>query len=662
MKLAKHDNKLLTNTNNESQDFGIGNASVVIEILRNRLYKHKIRTSVQEYISNGRDATREVKSKRPIEITCPTMLEPVFKVRDFGPGISPDRMLNVFIQYGASTKRDSNNQIGGFGIGAKSAWSYTDSFNIVTHIDGIKREYLAHTGVNNNGRLETLSESTTNEPNGTEIIIAVNPKDIQEFKSAIERCLFFWPKKDYKLTNMPDTLLKSDYKFNQIGQLKTFRDLPDCISRNNYGWNRDIFLSIDGIPYNIKELKDKINSLNKLHDLVVGTMVISIPNGLIEVSANREEVTDSQITISELTNVCDRLLIEVQAHIKGLFKGITEPKEYLQTYMDNLGLYELNAYRQFKGYKFSSDTLELVNGNEVTLYSCYWQSDRFYKKEIKPRYRDKTLRVNQLDRIFYHTGVLSLVKLGQKLREKCTELNKGIVLIEPGINKKVFDETIKDLNASDIDLVQLPVKPKQTKRQKRDSREICMHYYPNYYKQTKHVKIKDVSDTWYYVNHDSINHRHKDIAKYLNINICGLSQSSIDLVKNNKFFKPLKPVLDNYKPKQTEINSVWKKRRSTNQGIINFLNDCKVKDKTLKGYLKTHKALHNVKEFELPNFLIEKIESMLETKQLDNQVLEFDKYLKDNYSLLDDVSLYKKSLKNDIEIYFNAKQKEVNNG
>lgn len=35
------------NTEMQSQNFGIGDASVVIEILRNRLYKHKIRTQVQ---------------------------------------------------------------------------------------------------------------------------------------------------------------------------------------------------------------------------------------------------------------------------------------------------------------------------------------------------------------------------------------------------------------------------------------------------------------------------------------------------------------------------------------------------------------------------------------------------------------------------------------
>ena len=113
MKMQAHDNALETNAEVQSQDFGIGDASVVIEILRNRLYQHKIRTLTQEYMCNGRDAQRENKSKKRLVVTVPNRITPVFKVRDFGPGITPDRMAKVFVLYGASTKRGTNGQTGG---------------------------------------------------------------------------------------------------------------------------------------------------------------------------------------------------------------------------------------------------------------------------------------------------------------------------------------------------------------------------------------------------------------------------------------------------------------------------------------------------------------------------------------------------------------------
>jgi hypothetical protein len=60
MKLAQHSNALETNVQRKTQNFAIGDASVVIEIMRKRIYSHPIRTLVQEYMSNGRDANREI--------------------------------------------------------------------------------------------------------------------------------------------------------------------------------------------------------------------------------------------------------------------------------------------------------------------------------------------------------------------------------------------------------------------------------------------------------------------------------------------------------------------------------------------------------------------------------------------------------------------------
>src|SRR5574343_369620 len=104
-----------------------------MEIL-STLYKYPIRTVCQEYICNARDAMREAGTfgKMPMKISVPNNFSPVFKVRDYGVGLSPDRVRNVFVNYGSSTKRNTNTQTGGFGIGAKSAFAITDSFVVVS--------------------------------------------------------------------------------------------------------------------------------------------------------------------------------------------------------------------------------------------------------------------------------------------------------------------------------------------------------------------------------------------------------------------------------------------------------------------------------------------------------------------------------------------------
>jgi len=74
--------------------------------------------------------------------------------------------------------------LGFFGIGAKSAWAYTDSFIVESFHNGTHREYVADIGANKEGRLLLFKETPATEENGVLIKIPVNPKDVQEFTQA----------------------------------------------------------------------------------------------------------------------------------------------------------------------------------------------------------------------------------------------------------------------------------------------------------------------------------------------------------------------------------------------------------------------------------------------------------------------------------------------
>src|ERR1700749_2819544 len=89
------------------ESFGVGNVGLIFEILRNKMYKNPVIAIAREISCNARYAHREVgKQDIPIEIHLPNAFSPQYKVRDFGPGISPERMSKVFIQYATSTKRE----------------------------------------------------------------------------------------------------------------------------------------------------------------------------------------------------------------------------------------------------------------------------------------------------------------------------------------------------------------------------------------------------------------------------------------------------------------------------------------------------------------------------------------------------------------------------
>ena len=166
----------------KEQFFSIQDQGMIFDILRNKMYSNPILAICREISCNARDAHRECNiADVPIQIYLPNNLEPFYKIKDFGPGISPDRISNIFIKYTASTKREDNIQTGGFGLGAKTPFAYSDTFTIITNFDGTKYHYVCFIDETKIGKLALLAEEKTDQSNGTEIIIPVKPIDFKLF-------------------------------------------------------------------------------------------------------------------------------------------------------------------------------------------------------------------------------------------------------------------------------------------------------------------------------------------------------------------------------------------------------------------------------------------------------------------------------------------------
>ncbi|MFA5709330.1 ATP-binding protein [Mycolicibacterium sp.] len=107
----------------------------MMEMLVN-LYSDRRLAVVREYVSNAVDTTRVAGSTEPVEVTTPTVLDPNLIVTDHGTGMSTAEVEATFLAFAASTKRDSNELIGGLGIGAKAAWALAESFVVDTVKNG----------------------------------------------------------------------------------------------------------------------------------------------------------------------------------------------------------------------------------------------------------------------------------------------------------------------------------------------------------------------------------------------------------------------------------------------------------------------------------------------------------------------------------------------
>lgn len=307
--LNKQDTKFESNVDMKSKSFGIGDASAIIDILRNRMYSKPIQTLVQEYICNARDAMIEAGTlgKTKIKVTAPTRLATQFRVRDFGVGLSEDRVQNIFTMYGNSTKRSSNNQIGGYGLGAKSAWAYTDSFTVVSFYNGTKTTYLCHVGKDNVGSMDVLNKESTTEPNGVEVIVTVKPEHVSEFITACNRCLTFWREDTYELNvGLTPHLTKGTY------------DDGFCLRLNYNYYSSSNYILVDDIIF---ELKSNFHFNNGVS--------FRCKTGDVDVAPSRETIIDND-KFKAFVEKCKAHMIDLEKSYKGmsLEKKIDNYKSY----------------------------------------------------------------------------------------------------------------------------------------------------------------------------------------------------------------------------------------------------------------------------------------------------------------------------------------------
>lgn len=141
----------------------------MMEMLVN-LYADRRLAVAREYVSNAVDATRAAGGADPVEVTAPSLIEPNLIVTDRGTGMSLAEVEATFLAFAASSKRDSDDMIGGLGVGAKSAWTLAESFLVDTVRGGLRTTVRA---ARNLEHQVLLAGVPSDLPDGTTIIVPV---------------------------------------------------------------------------------------------------------------------------------------------------------------------------------------------------------------------------------------------------------------------------------------------------------------------------------------------------------------------------------------------------------------------------------------------------------------------------------------------------------
>jgi hypothetical protein len=204
--------------------------------LLTNLYSDNEAAPLREYSTNARDSHIEAGIDRPIEVTLPSKLAPFLRIKDYGVGLSVKDIHDIYSRYGASTKRDTNEQVGMLGLGCKSALAYTNQFTMVAVKDGVKVQAQISRDADGAGGITIVDTSTTDDPSGVEIIIPAKNYNNFEYKAA--RFFQYWPKGSVLVNGEEPTSI-------------TEKTLPvtDSIYLVSANYNDSDMIVMGGVPY-----------------------------------------------------------------------------------------------------------------------------------------------------------------------------------------------------------------------------------------------------------------------------------------------------------------------------------------------------------------------------------------------------------------------------
>lgn len=317
-------------------------------VLSDTLYQNKSGSIVREISCNAYDAHVDAgKADQEFIIHLPDNFEPWFSVRDFGKGLSVGDIKNVFTVYFQSTKENSNDAIGAFGLGAKTPFSYTDQFTVTSYQNGICTIYSAFITESGVPNIIEMYSSESQEPCGVEIKLSVKSQDYLKFKSEVQEQLKFFKVKP-KIENGTCTYMEQQ----GVTILETAGAKLVDTGNSYYRKAPYIIQGNVGYPLAIDNLKDTMPEHFKFFESNNGLYIeLNFEIGQIGVTASREGVEYNAVTLANIDAKMTLVREQVKEYINSQLASKTtewERAEYLNS-SPVLG-------RLAKDYQFSTAT------------------------------------------------------------------------------------------------------------------------------------------------------------------------------------------------------------------------------------------------------------------------------------------------------------------
>ena len=295
----------------QSSSFSIAMNGKAFKVLSSTLYQNKIGSIVREISCNAYDShIMNGTPDLPFTLHLPDSFEPWFSVQDYGVGLSPAEIDSVFKVYFSSTKDNSNDAIGAFGLGSKTPFSYTDQFSISAVKDNQLSVYSAYITSSGIPDIRLMHSEETTAPTGVEIKMSVKREDYITFSNEVLDQLQYFKVKPLLL----NTSVK--FKINNLDQI-LFETANVKIRNSMHTSPLTIVQGNVGYPLNIQNLElSNEPELKKLVELLhkqKSSLFFDI--GEINITASREGVEYNAHTLDSVKKKLQSIQTEIHNHI-----------------------------------------------------------------------------------------------------------------------------------------------------------------------------------------------------------------------------------------------------------------------------------------------------------------------------------------------------------
>lgn len=396
-------------TTNEKKMRLSENASLMVfQLFTKNVYSNPIGTIVREITSNCFDSHIEAGVDAPVLIkkfVDRATDNQYISFIDYGVGMSPDRIENVYGVYFESTKRTDNTQIGGFGIGGKTPLAYIrstgigeaeydNSFYVITIYNGIKYMYCIYEGAES-PIISLMHQENTKERNGTEIRIPVLERDVSKFVQEMTRQLYYF-----------ENIIFEGFDNEKLNDYQIVRGKSFWFRGQDYSNNMHICLGRVAYPIDFSALG--LNSYD--YNIPVA---IKLEVGDINVTVSRESLDYSETTISLLKKKIEEVKTELIDRLVAQYSNIVTLEDYFNV-KKKFGYLHLTKDKSvYLNDVIKQSEIDFTNfrynfmkiPNDSRLFDFFFNV-KYYGKKQSRRYRDNTLGYDNLNQknIFYIEG------------------------------------------------------------------------------------------------------------------------------------------------------------------------------------------------------------------------------------------------------------------